>query len=407
MAKKKAEEPVYPEAPLIISREKFCELLAEQIKKGDELLRIEVPMIQPVNPYYGGFTSVRRSSGVVYDENAKSDFEAKYSRWNDKNKTIYRTSFSVAESIYFHEYESHIWNSVWGQDAIKDSKDEIGRLMNHMQSDIERSALMKCEVSIAEDKKEENQKKKRPLVFISHRGTQTPFVTALVDLLEKCGFTCDNLFCSSVPGFNIGLDEDIIETLRKKFVDYDLYVVYVFSTDFFESAYCLNEMGAAWVLQVENSIIVMHDMDESVIDGVVNKTKTRVSFKDSDLQLKNRMAELREKLLSYAGIPKVEEVNWNRYYDKFISDVNNIIAKESNNKTTSSNNATMTFIAEHPDDVINKAIYRLGEFTIRDLQDATGIQNYQYIMQKIKVYVKNGTLEQIGDNVHRKYRLKV
>lgn len=406
MAKKIEKVPAYPEAPLVITCEKFCGLLAEQIKRGEELLQIDVPRTQPVDPYCG-FAGARRSSGVEYDEAAMNDFEAQYSRWNDKNKTIYRTSFSVANSIYFHEYESHIWNSVWGQDAVKDTKDEIKRLINHMQGDIERSGLIKCEVP-ADAVKECNTKgKKRPLVFISHRGTQVQFVSVLVDLLEKCGFKSDNLFCSSVPGFNIGLDEDIIETLRKKFVDYDLYVVYVFSTDFFQSPYCLNEMGAAWVLQVENSIIVTRDMDETVIDGVVNKTKTRVSFNDSVLQLKNRMAELRDKLLSFARLPKVEEVNWNRYYDKFISDVNSIAPQGVIAKPAKADNPSMTFTAANPDDVVQKAINRLGEFTVRELQDATGIQNYHYIMQKLQVLLRDGTLEAIGDNVHRKYRIKV
>ena len=404
MPKKLEKESIYPEAPLTIPRDRFCELLAAQIKRGEELLLIDVPRIQIVNPY-SGFGSVHRGYRVEYDETAMNDFEARFSRWNDKNKTIYRTSFAVAESIYFHEYESHIWNSVWGQDAIKDTKDEIRRLMSHMQGDIERSDLMKCDVPRFDGSVV--SKKKRPLVFISHRGTQTQFVTVLVDLLEKCGFRNDKLFCSSVPGFNIGLDEDIIETLRKKFVDYNLYVVYVFSTDFFESAYCLNEMGAAWVLQVENSIIVTRDMDETVIDGVVNKTKTRVSFKDTDLQLKNRMAELRDKLLTFAGLSKVEEVDWNRYYDKFISDVNSIVAEETNTKTSSANYAPLTLTSDNPDDVIQKAIYRLGEFTVRELQDATGIQDYYYVMQKIKVFLKDGVIVSIGDKVHRRYRIKV
>ena len=407
MAKKNTTDPVYPEAPLAISRDKFCELLAEQIKRGEELLSISVPKAQPPNPYYGGFMSGYRSDKVVYDEAAKKDFEAKYNRWNDKNKTIYRTSFTVAQSIYFHEYESHIWNSVWGQDSVKDTKDEIQRLINHLQGDIERSELMKCELTKVENEEEVNKKKKSPLVFISHRGTQSQFVSALVDLLEKCGFKSDKLFCSSVPGFNIGLDEDIIETLRKKFVDYDLYVVYVFSTDFFGSAYCLNEMGAAWVLQVDNSIIITHDMDESVIDGVVNKTRTRVSFKETDIQLKNRMIELRDKLLSFAKIPAVREVDWNRYYDKFINDVNSITSSRTNTVSSTSKITPTNLSVGNPDDIIHKAIYSIGEFTVRELQDATGIQNYHFLMQKINAYVMNGTLESIGDNVQRKYRLKV
>lgn len=51
MAKKKVEEPVYPVAPLKIGREKFCSLLNEQIVKGDELLKVNVPVLQQSNPY--------------------------------------------------------------------------------------------------------------------------------------------------------------------------------------------------------------------------------------------------------------------------------------------------------------------------------------------------------------------
>lgn len=173
--------------------------LQSRSRGGEELLEIDVPRAQTVDPYYG-FAGARRSSGAEYDEAAINDFEAQYSRWNDKNKTIYRTSFSVANSIYFHEYESNIWNSVWGQDVVNDTKDEIKRLISHMQGDIERSGLMKCEVPVDAVKECNTKGKKHPLVFISHRGTQVQFVSVLVDLLEKCGFKSDNLFLQLSAG---------------------------------------------------------------------------------------------------------------------------------------------------------------------------------------------------------------
>ncbi len=149
MAKKKIEEPIYPESPLKVSRERFCELLSEQIQKGNDLLTIVVPQKAQANPYYGygSFGGMRRTTDKVeYDDAAEADFVAKYNKWNDRNKAVYRTSFEVAESIYFHEYESHIWN-IWGSDAIKEYKEEIQRLMSHMQGDIERSDLMQCAVA--------------------------------------------------------------------------------------------------------------------------------------------------------------------------------------------------------------------------------------------------------------------
>lgn len=249
--------------------------------------------------------------------------------------------------------------------------------------------------------------KKKPLVFISHRGSQVDFVTALVNLLNNCGFTKDNLFCSSVPGFNIDLDEDIIETLRKKFINFDIYVVYVFSTDFFDSAYCLNEMGAAWVLQVDYSIIVTQDMDESKIDGVVSKTRTRVSFKDKDLQLMDRMIQLRNKLLNFAGLPLVDEIDWNRYYSAFLDRLKQIENKPTVNKTQESQPETNKFMTGNLEQEVNKAIYKLGEFSIKELQTELGFENYTYLAQKIKSLVQRGELITEGTGPRRRYRVKV
>ena len=148
MAKKKVEEPVYPESPLVITRDQFCSLLKEQIFKGEELLQISVPVARHVQQGYYGFGSVSRGrERVDYDDDAEKEFIANYSRWNDRNKAIYRTSFEAPESIYYHDYESHIWNNFWGDDNIRDYKDQIKRLNNHMQGDIERSDLFKCNVA--------------------------------------------------------------------------------------------------------------------------------------------------------------------------------------------------------------------------------------------------------------------
>ena len=147
MAKKKVMEPTYPESPLKISREEFCELLQDQINKGQALLDIDVPQIPQSIPGYGGFLTTRRTDeSVKYDEVAQNDFIAQFSRWNDRNKAIYRNSFVVPESYYYHEYESNIWHHYIYDDRIKIYKEDIKRLMNHMRSDIERVDLMGCDI---------------------------------------------------------------------------------------------------------------------------------------------------------------------------------------------------------------------------------------------------------------------
>lgn len=320
MAKKTTSEPVYPEAPLVIAREKFCELLAEQIKKGEELLEVEVPKLHTADPYYGGFTSGRRVNNVEYDDMAKNDFQARYSRWNDKNKTIYRTSFSVSESIYFHEYESHIWNNIWGHDAIKDTKDEIKRLINHMQGDIDRSELMKCQIPTTAEITLHQSPKKSPMVFISHSSKDIEFVEALVTLLESIGFDNKTLFCSSIPDYWIGLSKDIFVSLRQLFTNHELFVIFIQSPRYYESPVSLNEMGAAWVLQTDYCSILTKDMQKEKMCGVFDD---RTIFLKVDApQVEARMNELKNTLTKMFNLPVMSDITWERKRNTFLKAVN-------------------------------------------------------------------------------------
>lgn len=144
---KKVDTPVYPVSPLKITKEKFCGLLTEQINKGNELYRIDVPRKLQSDSYYGyggGFLSSGRiSDKVEYEDAAKDAFIADYKRWSDRCKSIYQTSFTEPESSYFHDFESQIW-SIWGSDTVKEYKGNIQRLVNHMQGDIERVDLIEC-----------------------------------------------------------------------------------------------------------------------------------------------------------------------------------------------------------------------------------------------------------------------
>lgn len=170
MAKKKVEEPVYPAAPLVITKDRFIELLTAQIEKGKELLDINVPVATFNDPYMG--YARRPVESMEYDEAAEKEFSAKFKRWHDRNKEVYRSSFSVPNSIYFHDYEmAAVYHLVY-DDTIKIYKEDISSFINQMQADIERVDLMKCVAPEAKEtintalSKAEVAKKKR--VFVVH-----------------------------------------------------------------------------------------------------------------------------------------------------------------------------------------------------------------------------------------------
>ena len=53
MAKQSTEESKFVESSLKIEREKFCDLLQEQIVKGEELCKQEVQKTTSSSPYRG------------------------------------------------------------------------------------------------------------------------------------------------------------------------------------------------------------------------------------------------------------------------------------------------------------------------------------------------------------------
>ena len=90
---------------------------------------------------------------------------------------------------------------------------------------------------------------KPPKIFISHKSEDRLFVKELVRMLEFIVGTSEkNIFCSSIPGYDIKPSREILKELKKQFEENEVYFIIVHSPRYYKSSICLNEMGAAWVL---------------------------------------------------------------------------------------------------------------------------------------------------------------
>lgn len=116
-------------------------------------------------------------------------------------------------------------------------------------------------------------------VFISHASKDVSAVKHIVELLELIGFDENNMFCSSVEPYGIPTGMDIYEYLQKQFRDFDLHVIFVLSNNYYNSAACLNEMGAAWVLSCSKTVMLLPGFNFSDIDGAINPRKIAIQFK--------------------------------------------------------------------------------------------------------------------------------
>ena len=166
---------------------------------------------------------------------------------------------------------------------------------------------------------DENSMKKAK-IFISHSSEDVKMVSRFVDLLADMGLTNEELFCSSVPDYGIPLNEDIYDYLASLFRNYDIYVIFMLSQNYYNSPACLNEMGAAWVLKSDYTSVLLPGFSYQEIEGAVNPNKIGFKLDDEDELLKRRLGELIHILAERTG-KSIPEMLWERKRNDFVEDI--------------------------------------------------------------------------------------
>lgn len=172
--------------------------------------------------------------------------------------------------------------------------------------------------------KKKTEKKKSKL-FISHSTEDAKYVEQLVELCQYLGFNKETLFCSSYSGFGIPLNGYIYDYLKKQFEEYELYVIFILSENYYTSPACLNEMGAAWVLGTKHSAILLPGFEFKEIKGAINPNRVSIKMDQKDLyDLKYKLGELKNNWLNEFNLSDVNADQWERKRDKFIEEINSL-----------------------------------------------------------------------------------
>lgn len=160
-------------------------------------------------------------------------------------------------------------------------------------------------------------------IFISHSSRDLAFVQPLVELFEHIGLNTETMFCSSVPGYNVPLDYNIFDYMKEQFYNYDLRVIFVLSENYYRSPACLNEMGAAWVLQHRYTSVLLPGFDFSGSKGVLDQMRILIALNSEKMELKARLNELRDTLIRELGLGRstAHQNIWERHRDQFIDQV--------------------------------------------------------------------------------------
>lgn len=175
-----------------------------------------------------------------------------------------------------------------------------------------------------EDKEKHLNKQKPKKVFISHAQDDMIIVEKLVDLLSHIGLNRNTLFCSSIPGYNIRQGSgDIFDYLRAEFESNNLFVIFMLSKNYYDSVACLNEMGAAWILQNQYQTILLPGFDFKDIEGAINPRN--ISFKLSDKMYRmEAMAEFKDNIINFLQLDPVDSSGWDYYRQRFFDEIDRI-----------------------------------------------------------------------------------
>lgn len=167
-------------------------------------------------------------------------------------------------------------------------------------------------------------KTKPPKIFISHASDDSKYVEQLVDLLDYIGLTEKQIFCTSYPGYDISIGHDIFETLKQQFLEFDLYVLFIHSKNYYKRPVCLNEMGAAWALKTDYQSILLPGFGFNEMTGVVGNQEIAIKLDQDVNEVRNKLNQLYDILREKFSLEERNRSLWEKKRDAFIAMVNEI-----------------------------------------------------------------------------------
>src|SRR5690554_5039567 len=91
-------------------------------------------------------------------------------------------------------------------------------------------------------------------IFISHSSKNKLLGEKLVDLLRSIGIKDSEIIFTSNTAYGIPVGQNIFNWLKSQITEKP-FVIYLLSEEYYQSIACLNEMGAAWIIENKHAAI--------------------------------------------------------------------------------------------------------------------------------------------------------
>lgn len=99
-------------------------------------------------------------------------------------------------------------------------------------------------------------------IFISHSSRNKNYGNLIVELLRNLGIKENEILFTSNVAYGIPVGQNIFHWLKSQ-IEEKPFVIYLLSEQYYESIACLNEMGAAWIIENDHAAIFTPDFNLS------------------------------------------------------------------------------------------------------------------------------------------------
>jgi HAD superfamily phosphoserine phosphatase-like hydrolase len=147
-------------------------------------------------------------------------------------------------------------------------------------------------------------------IFISHSSSDKLYANLLMDFLTNgLGIGHSDIFCSSISGADIPIGVDFNDYIISKIKESsEFYTIAIISNSYYNSRYCLYELGAAWGLGKANDNIIpflVEDMDRGGPKDFIRYKQSVIGSEEKDI---NKLSEMLKKTsIRNVGIEKFEK----------------------------------------------------------------------------------------------------
>ncbi|MEA5405530.1 toll/interleukin-1 receptor domain-containing protein [Arcicella sp. DC2W] len=157
-------------------------------------------------------------------------------------------------------------------------------------------------------------------IFISHSSKNKNYGEKLVELLRSLGIKENEIIFTSNIAYGIPVGQNIFNWLKSQ-ISEKPFVIYLLSEEYYESVACLNEMGAAWIIENQHASVFTPNFNLSSKEfqsGALDPREIGFYINEND-----RILSFVQVLSEYFELTK-NSILISQSVEKFIKEVKNI-----------------------------------------------------------------------------------